>query len=298
MSIINNAHPGSQIRLLCLIDRVLIRRRKLAPISRQELIETCRPENLPNYEDGKKRFEDNLNFWLEEGLWAEHEGSIKVKDLKATEQDLPSRVLALCVKSHAEKDILLGNRIEPFLCTITALLCHEQFSFQGQQGGTQLLHTSADTAESINNCLPSKLRINLNEAPTIKKWGVFLGFLEPFGRGVITDPTRAITPILPELFVKNDTLQVRDFITALAERLPMLDGGKYRRVIEPLLEEKGWQAPLENRVSTSLSHALLRFEAGFQLILDLPSDDSKSMALISTDGKKRFVGTVRYRESE
>jgi len=296
MSIINNAGSGSQIRILCLIDRVLNRRKKLTPILCQELIETCRPDNLPKTDGAAKRFKENLDFWLEEGLWREDEIGITVQDPESSERNLSQRILSLCIRNHAEKNILQGNRIEPFLRTITTLLCQDQLSFHGQQRGGPSLTTQADIAETINSRLPSDLSINAsNDANTLKDWGVFLGFLEPFDKGVITDPTRAIAPILPELFVENDTLSLRDFMTALAERLPMLDGGKYRQVIEPILEEKGWQPPLDNRVSASLSHALLRLETGFQLILDQPSDDSKSMVLISTDGKKRSVGTVRYR---
>ncbi len=299
MSIINNAHPGSQIRLLCLIDRMVIRNRKYASISRQELIDTCRPENLPNSEGAKRRFEDNLHFWLEERLWAEEDGGIKIKHSTITEQDLPSRVIAQCIKNQAEKDILQGNRIEPLLRTITTLLCQDQYSFQGQQQSYHSLDTPPSIAKAINSRLPSDLSINeTNEAYTLKDWGVFLGLLEPFGKGVIIDPTRAITPILKFLFVNTDTLFIRDFITSLAVWLPMLDGGNYRKMIEPILEKQGWRPPLENRVSASLSHALLRLEAGFQLILDQPADDTKSMVLITTDSKERSVGTVRYRRAK
>lgn len=296
MSIINNAHPGSQIRILCLIDRVLNRRKKLAPIQRDDLIETCRPDNLPNTEGAKKRFTENLTFWIEEGLWKEGENGISAQDTKSSEQNLPQRVLSICLKQHASNDILKGNLIEPFLRCTTALLCQDQLTYQGHQRGNHPLESPSDIAEAINNRFPSDLSINSsNEAVPLRDWGIFLGFLEPLGKGAITDPTRAVLPILTELFVENNTLSIRDCIKALAERLPMLDGGKHRQVIESLMKEKGWQSPLENRVSASLSHSLLRLEANFQLTLDQPSDDSESMVLISPDGKERFVGTVRYR---
>jgi len=298
MSIINNASPGSQIRLLCLVDRFLIRSRKQT-ISRQDLIETCRPENLPQTEGARKRFVDNLNFWLVEGLWEEGAEGIVCRDLTTSEQDLPVRVLNLCIKQCAEQSILKGNRIEPFLRTITVLLAQDQLTFQGQQRGAQGLDTPGKIAEAVNSRLPSDLSINeSNEANWLKDWGIFLGFLEPFAGGVITDPTQAIEPFLAEIFdYKNRALPVRDFITALAEHLPMLDGGSYRQVMEPLLEEGGWQRPLGNRVSASLSHAILRLEKGLQLILEQPSDDSRSMILRTTEGKERSVGTVRYREN-
>lgn len=296
MSIINNAHAGSQIRILCLIDRVLIRRKKLTPIDRPELIETCRPENLPNSEGAQKRFVENLDFWLEEGLWQKDGDNISSQETGGTEWNFPHRILSLIIKQHTSKDILQGNRIEPFLRTITTLLCQDQFTFQGQHRNNTSLETPANIAAAINSRLPDNLSINAsNEANTLRDWGLFLGLLEPFGKGCITDPTRAISPFLSELFAKNKELSIRDFISTLAERLPMLDGGIYRQVIEPLLEVNGWQPPLNNRVSASLSHALLRLEADHQLTLDQPSDDSRSMVLLNTDGQERSVGAVRYR---
>ena len=297
MSIINNAHPGSQIRLVCLIDRVLNRRKKKSPILRQELIETCRPEYLPDSEGAKKRFAENLTFWLEEGLWKKSDEGIDRAEETASEQNLSIRVLELCIKQSVDENLVhKEGRIEPFLRTITVLLAQDQFSFQGQQRGTQSLVRPRDIAEAVNSRLSSDLSINeSNEANTLKDWSLFLGLLEPFGKGVVVDPTRAIAPFLPELFANKDSLQIRDFIAALAERFPMLDGGRYRQVVESLMEEKGWQRPFGNRVSASLSHAILRMEAGLQLILEQPSDDSRSMIVITPNGKERSVGTVRYR---
>lgn len=296
MSIINNAHPGSQIRLVCLVDRVLNRRQKQKPISRQELIETCRPENLPRSDGAKKRFVGNLDFWVEEGLWEKGENGVASKDSRATEQNLPVRVLKRCIAQCDSQGILEGNRLEPLLRTISVLLAQDQLTFQGQQRGTQRLDKPGDIAEAINSRFALSINES-NEANTLKDWGIFLGFLEPFAGGMIVDPTQAVEPLLANIFIEKHRLPIRDFIAALADRLPMLDGGVYRQVVEPLLEEKGWQRPLENRVSASLSHALLRLEKGLQLILEQPADDSRSMTLKTTDGGDRSVGMVRYREN-
>src|SRR5690554_5508790 len=112
MSIINNAHPGSSIRLLNLIDRV-ISRREGNPISREELIEICRPESLPGTDTAAKRFEWNLNFWLEEGLWVEEAAGVRMPPGKKGGQALPNRVLSLIIKNNSEADITQGSRTEP-----------------------------------------------------------------------------------------------------------------------------------------------------------------------------------------
>lgn len=297
MSIINNAHPGSQIRLICLIDRVLNRRQKKRPIPRKKLIETCRPENLGKSEGAKSRFKDNLDFWLKEGLWKKGDDGVANLDATASKKELSYRVLKLCVDQYKDQNILKGNRVEPFLRTISVLLAQDPLTFQGQVRGTQRqLVGPTDFADEINLLMPSDLSINAsNEANTFRDWGIFLGFIEPFTRGVIVDPTRAIEHFLPNIFSENESLSIRDFIVALADRLPMLDGGAYRQIVEPLMEEHGWQSPLENHVSASLSHALLRLKMGLHLTLEQPSDDSRSMILKTTDGNDMSVGLVRYR---
>jgi hypothetical protein len=59
MSMINNAHPGSSLVLLNLIDRVLIRKSK--PVSRTELLEHLRPELLPKLSPKKKKEVNDLD---------------------------------------------------------------------------------------------------------------------------------------------------------------------------------------------------------------------------------------------
>ena len=71
MAIINNANPGSQLNLLCLIYRVL--NRNSNKYSLEELYSLCRPEELLWVKDHKKRFRENFNFWQKPGwqLWDE-----------------------------------------------------------------------------------------------------------------------------------------------------------------------------------------------------------------------------------
>jgi len=296
MSIINNAHPGSQIRLICLIDRVLNRRSVKRPIPLQELMEVCRPANLPKTETGQKRFKENLEFWLEEGLWQKDDTGILQKDASTREQDLPSRVLNVCINQNQNKSILEGNRIEPFLRSISILLVQDPLTFQGQmRGAPRHLISGEDVEDAIKSMVPS-LHINAsNEGKTLLEWGEFTGFLEPFANGKIVDPTRAISPFLPEIFSETESFSIREFISALSQKLPMLDTGRYRRETESLMEKNGWNAPLENRVSASLSHALLRLRAEYRIVLDQPSDDISSMILTKTNGEDFPVGRVRYR---
>ena len=135
MSIINNASPGSSIRLICIIDRVLTQK-KGASILRHDLIELCRPSNLPRSDNAKLRFVTNLNFWLKEGLWIEDETGIRSISKEDSELTLQARLLNLLIKDN--QDITKGSGVEPFLNTITCLLAQEKFTFLGDRKSTRL----------------------------------------------------------------------------------------------------------------------------------------------------------------
>ncbi|HHO4032661.1 TPA: hypothetical protein ACRUYP_003762 [Escherichia coli] len=66
MAITNNAAAGSQIRLLCMIDRVLNRRTGQA-IPMVDLIELLRPEMLPVSDGARKRLPAEVSFWTKKG---------------------------------------------------------------------------------------------------------------------------------------------------------------------------------------------------------------------------------------
>ena len=62
MSFINNANPGSQINLLCLIFRILFENPGKYGV--EELKNYCAPESVFSSNDNKKRFSENFSFWM------------------------------------------------------------------------------------------------------------------------------------------------------------------------------------------------------------------------------------------
>jgi len=289
MSMVNNAHPGSSLILLNLIDRALVRRGK--PIARAELLETLRPELLPKSETGAKRFESNLDFWLEEGLWLQDSEGMIFAPPQASENDLPSRVLQLLIDNAAtrsESAILDGTRTEPFLRAMTCLLAQRRYTFMGGESVS-----SFNAAEAVNSHLPGRELNESNEPSAFLAYGEVLGFLEPFGKGYIVDPTLAIEPYLERIFEGGRVLPFRVFVERLGEYLPLLDEGGYRRLLEPCMENWKPDAPYE--VSAALSHALVRLESLFRLRLEKSSDDSLSMRLLLPNGVQRSVGEIQYR---
>ncbi len=289
MSMVNNAHPGSSLILLNLIDRVLVRKGK--PVARAEFLETLRPDLLPKSETGAKRFESNLDFWLEEGLWLQDSEGMIHSPLQAGEQSLASRVLELIIKNAVkgpDSAILDGTRTEPFFRAMTCLLAQRRYTFMGGDSVS-----SANAAEAVNSHLPGRGLNETNELSTFLAYGDFLGFLEPFGKGYIVDPTLAIQPYLERIFEGERVLAVRVFLERLGEYLPLLDGGCYRRLLEPYMED--WQSDASHEISAALSHALVRLESLFRLRLEKSSDDSSSMRLLLPNGVQRSVSEIHYR---
>ncbi|WP_297510616.1 protein DpdG [Flavobacterium sp.] len=295
MSIINNANPGSVIRLICLIDNVLTKR-KGKPISRKDLLDLCRPSNLPDTEGARGRFESNLNFWIKEEFWIEDEQGVRSKDELSSEEDFADRLRDTIVKNALRKDqqnICDGNGIEPFLTSITCLLAQNNYTFLG--GDKLVSGSSGNVAQIVNKYLPERLKINLsNDAPTLLEYGYFLGFLEPIdAKNFIVDPTRSIQNVLKNIFAQTNEMKIREFIKQLSTLLPMLDTGVFRQQIEPLMVENGWVQTDSHLISSSLSHSLTRLSNGFNIVLEVSSDDLEGMRIHSNNGS-RVVNKVRY----
>src|SRR5690606_29461287 len=101
------------------------------------------------------------------------------------------------------------------------------------------------------------------------------------------DPAAAIREELPEVFGKQNELPAEDLITRLGERLPVLDGGRYRLEIEAALEPAEWQPPARpDLLSTSLSRALWRLSRpGGPLRLERRADAGDGRTLQRTGGR-------------
>jgi hypothetical protein len=233
---------------------------------------------------------------IKEGLWIINDDGMISVSLEAKDRNLPERVLWLIIdnaRSQTDQAILDEKNTEPFFRAMTCLLVQQGYTFMG--GEILLPGKNGNAQKAVNRWLPDERGLNLsNELATFLQYGDYLGFLEPFGEGYIVDPTRAIEPYLKVVFDSEKKLPLRVFIERLAEKIPLLDGGRFRRLLEPLMEGLGWHTREVYKVSPSLSHALLRLESSFRLRFDKASDDTSSMQLQLPEGKHRFVSEVVY----
>lgn len=284
MAIINNAHPGSQINLLCLIYRVL--HRSPNKYNLEELYNTCRPEELLWRNDHKKRFRENFNFWKKESwrLWAEDDNQ-KIYLTEQNEGGAGTRDVANLVRGKFFEAID-ENFLDPENKEIAQLFRGLAFILSlplfAPFGGETLTVKKLDAKLQE---LFIDYQMNDSEKAYFLEYCHFLGFLEiqsatHLETQYVVDPTEAVKNVLVKIFVDNTHMAIRDFIKALSVLLPVLDGGYYKSNVENYLENKNAMTFNCNQISPALSHALQRIYHMGIIKFDSLSDDSKAMSFV------------------
>jgi hypothetical protein len=122
-------------------------------------------------------------------------------------------------------------------------------------------------------------------------WAPFLGFgWITLNNALVLDPTAAVRDALPAVLAGGRMTQ-RDFFDRLAEILPVLDGGAYRRQVEERFRAGHWEAPAPGRLSPTLSLALERLKAA--RLLEWEDRDDADRATL-TDAVGRPTHTFSY----
>jgi hypothetical protein len=283
MSIINNAHPGSSLSLLCLIDNILIKL-KGSP-SDAELLNICRPNGLAKNTNQEGKFSETLNFWINEGLYVNENGSIKLNHLYKKADALSYRVLMCLLSNLTPESDLDGDRAERLFTSLACLLSIDQYTFYGE-GYIE----SNMLVDKLNN--ESVVSINGNCPSTLIEYGVFLGFFEKFERSsrYICDPTRAIENVLDNVFSGKKELQGGEFVKGLSAKLPILDGGYYRKKVEEKMHTK--HNRINNEISASLSHALFRLNVANKIGFVDRADNQESLTVRLPDGERSSISWI------
>jgi len=292
MSIINNANPGSQIPLICMIYRVLSRNNGQLTVN--EITELCRPTKLGVNDNQRDKFGMELNFWMREEhqLWhLDSDERLCLVNSKA--QPTPSSIAVMInsVLYVSKIKNLFGKNehdAKDFFIYMSCILSQEKYlpySSEILEGG-QL--------GAVCEYLP-KIP-NTNVQARLLEYGVFLGFLEQSGRGYVVDPTRAITGVLPQIFSETKKLLAIEFVTALAKFLPLLDGGVYRSAVEKEMRKNGWEHdPSPNQLSKTVSHALERLRISKAIDVKEGADDLDAVVLQVPNRKSPF-SSVSFRK--
>jgi len=291
MAIINNAHAGSEVSLLCLIYRVIFRNNQ--KLSVEDLGALCRPENLPINENQKKKFHENLRFWMadEHQLWCKDDNS-RLALTKVAASDSPAAISVVTNEALFESRVsdIFGskeNQTEELFVGLGCLLASDKFSLDASR---RIDSNELDKffAENMPKFIP-----NTNEKPVLRAYGRFLGYLEVDAHGEYVDPTRAVMGVLDELFESIDEMPIADFLRRLAERLPLMDGGAYREQVEDRMTGPFSAEPSSGKISKSLSIAIERLKFMGTVSYSGNSDDPDVKSLQTSTGNK-VISFVRY----
>ncbi|CNE87419.1 MULTISPECIES: protein DpdG [Yersinia] len=284
MSIINNAHGGSQYAVLAAFYQVL----KASPkntLPREKLMALCAPATLQtgDSENASGKAPKELSAWLDLGLLKEEPANgateICLNTNYFSAKNMPLRQAARRCLQAVENNSDLNSRDERAvdLTLLTALLLALDVY--------QNAEISSSNLEVLVSTFMPDFRINSNEVAVVPGYLSWLGFAQQLTRDrYAIDPTDAIREELIFLMQPGEQLSIGEVLQRLNQALPVLDGGGYRQQVEDRISLDGWQPLSANRVSTSLSRALLRLQLSGIINMKAESDASGAMQLIGRKG--------------
>ena len=284
MSIINNAHGGSQYAVLTAFYQVLNASPKNT-LLREKLMALCAPATLQtgDAQNARGKAPQELRAWVELGLLTEEKvddiTQISLNESYFSIKNMPLRQAARRCLQAPENNSDLSSRDERAvdLTLLTALLLALDVY--------QNAEISSGNLEVLVSTFMPDFRINSNEVAVVPGYLRWLGYAQQITRdSYAIDPTDAIREELPFLMRVGEQLSIGEALQRLNRALPVLDGGSYRLQVEERISLHGWQSISTNRLSTSLSRALLRLQLSGIINMKAESDASGAMQLTGRNG--------------
>jgi hypothetical protein len=277
MSILNMPSDGL-FNVLIVLVRASV---SLGAKPRQDLLRACGAElNIVD----PKQLSQTLNRWTELGLFETVGGSVAIaeryrghlgRNAETAEARLRKivRTIALAPENNSRFWDSEENRSADLSRGLSWILAQNIY----------LVDTSSHAKiQPLENDQISDLSKRIFQNDTrwngLRTWMVYLGFGR-LGAQVTIDPTEALRDVLPDIFGSQVTLFAGEFVSKAAEILPVLDGGRYRKEIEDILSPIAWRAPIEGRISTSLSRAIQRLEREGLIAAEQRSDREGGIVL-------------------
>jgi hypothetical protein len=285
MTITNHASDGLYPELIVLFRTVV----ESGRINKDDLIRVC---TAKEEKDGRVRA--TLATWTDLGLFLHQEGEVAVAQKFAGKRNesvdaAVDRLPGICRELMFDPRHALplwppdGRRSDEGIGP-TADFVRESAWMMAQDIYRFPIDSPEREASALENAqvVPPKF-IFVNEArwPGVRFWARFTG-LTSTSRGYI-DPTDAIRQELPQIFQGAAVLRAVDFVRELSERIPVLDGGRYRLEVEGALHESRWRRPPDGQLSMSLSLALRRLQLDHTLALEALADDDATLMLSGRD---------------
>ncbi len=276
MTILNTASDG-------LFNVLIVLHRTLAthgPMDKDRLIRLCSPAESPN----KDQVGQTLRRWTQLGLFRAMENDkLTLDKLDKNPEQLPAICRRLLFSDENNERFWdnEGARAADFTRALAFILAQDIYVNEFSTHREVQVLEQDQFRDEARRLLQNDTRWN-----GLRFWGDYLGFFWEDQRRW-PDPTAAIREELPEIFGKQNELPAQDFITRLGERLPVLDGGRYRLEVEAALEPAEWQPPTRpDLLSTSLSRALWRLSrSGGPLRLEKRADAGDGRTLQRAGGR-------------
>ncbi|MFN9374243.1 MAG: protein DpdG [Planctomycetaceae bacterium] len=286
MSILNRASDGLFNMVTVLYNTL----RHEGPMNRDKLLAMVAPASVS---EDRKMASNSLNRWIDLGLFEESDGNVKLKTSEKGKStaSLSSTMRRLVLSQDNNRNFwdAEGSASADFTRALAWLLAQNVYSC------SLFGHGDAATLENNQIALPDRAVFqNDTRWHGFKAWALFLGFgVSSLKRGAFEiDPTVAVRESLDTVFDGINEMSIYDFIERLAEVLPVIDGGLYRKEVESQLNPRHWESVSEREISTSLSRALLRLREAGVLRLDNRSDSPTRMEMLLQGKRTQSVTHV------
>ena len=283
MSLLNRPSDGMHSILIAVINLLA----QEGPMPIQQIIVLCAPESCGD----QSQVRQTLNNWVKLGLFGKSEDdkisfSKAISKSEKTREALPNVARRLVLAPDNNTNLWAAESIgsADFTRSVAWLLAQDVYRAE--------LNSWSDAQALIQKQLRKSVTIIQNDTrwSGLKSWSQFLGFSwsAKFPSGaLVIDPTEAISDALPELFKKDSQITAEQFISELAQSIPVLDSGDYRNEVEKRMIEHGnWHPQPEGCVSTSLSRSILRLVHEGILVGENLSDAGSRLRLIGRAQKE------------
>jgi hypothetical protein len=283
MSLLNIASDGLHNVLVALCGVLVLEKGKSVE---GDLLQKVAPPGIVPEQDKARQ---TLNRWVELGLLVREGEHVTFSPAYWPTFKVPQSELVSTVQRAARKCVLAPENNANLWAVenakaadLTRSLCLllAQDVYRTGFGDLERLEN-----EQVVN---SELRLVRNDTRLngLKKWSHFLGFVRQ-GSAEDIDPTAAVRGSIAQWMPPNETLSANDFIGRLAQDLPVLDGGAYRREVEDKLDRAQLFVPAAGQLSSSLSRALLALRAAGELAWEPRSDAiGEGYSLAGRDGPR------------
>ena len=294
MSILNTASDGFYNVLIALCRALIVE----GPLDREKLIDICSGKN------DKMRIRQTLLRWTQLGLFVEDNGQLsfcpriveltKGKNrLDKLNSHVPLVIRETIFSDENNEHFWDSERSNAADITraLSWVLSQDIYNFSLDDLKKAQEVEAKQLTEPDKRMIQNDVRLN-----GLRFWARYLGFTWQ-SKEILIDPTGAITQEMPVIFSKKKRYLITEFLDSLAARVPVLDGGKYRKQVEAVLDPQHWQLPpTKGMLSTSLSRALWRMELAGIIDLEQRADAPATCFLQRQGGETlKTITHVLYR---